>query len=132
MEVNFQGVHVGIEQEDPMRKSFKAGCVRMAEYFLIPSFSVWVALHVVHSLCSGGVPPVIMVLSSNSVWIWNTLFTLLIGRSTEFAHLYPCTPPNLNKVILINISYPFTFIILPKLFPYSKEGPFLTVTSSVL
>lgn len=47
---------MGIEQEDHMRKSFKAGSVRMAEYFLISSFSVWAALHVVHSLCSGGAP----------------------------------------------------------------------------
>lgn len=71
---------------------------------------------------------------SNSVWIWNTLFTLLIERSTELPPLYPCTPsPDLNKVILINTSYPFTFIILPKLFsPTPRQGAFLTVTSSVL
>lgn len=54
---------MGVEQDDQMRKSFKAGCVSMAEYFLISIFSVWVVLCVVHSLCSSGVPPVILEVS---------------------------------------------------------------------
>lgn len=108
-----------------MRKSFKAGSVRVAEYFLISSFSVWAALRVVHSLCSGGHPCYPGAEFSNSyldLELEHVVYSPL-RKKYRICPLVSGTPsPNLNRVILINTNYPYTFITLSKLFPHPKGG----------
>lgn len=73
-----------------MKKCFKVGCVRLAEYVLISRFSVWGTLCVWYIPCGQvGTPCYLGNEFPNSIWSWNTLFTLLLGRSAEFAQFMP-------------------------------------------
>ena len=74
-------------------KCFKVGRVRMAEYFLISSFSVWGVRCMILSFWSGRAPPVILELSFITLCAFGT--HCLPSTKEEVQNLSRCIPVHL-------------------------------------